>query len=213
VVLTAHNGVEALSTITAGRNPDLILLDVMMPDMGRHRGLPADCRRIGGPTPLRSRSFSSPARTNKESKTRGGSPVRCGPITSRKPIDLDENDGRARVQTQLRFVHDQPRDGRAPAPGLEEARKACHPHSAPFTQGISATTLNNLLGVVIGYPRFSSKPITTNGSGPKKNAQHVEEAGAAHRPRSSNQLSSLVVKIAGRQLIKGQPASASSWGR
>ena len=162
-VTTAFNGLEALAAVKQSL-PDLILLDVMMPDMD---GIEV-CQRLQADEVTRSIPvIFITARTTKESKLEGLGVGAVDYIT--KPIDLDET--LARVQTQLRFVavnrqlHDLTRR-------LEESRKAAT--IGAITQGI-AHNLNNLLGVVIGYldlvKAYYDKPEQV-----KKNAQHVEDA-------------------------------------
>lgn len=179
-VFTAHNGVEALAT-TAKEKPDLILLDVMMPDMD---GIEV-CQRLQSREDTRSIPIIFiTARTTKESKLEGLAVGAVDYIT--KPIDLDET--MARVQTQLRFVtiNRQVVDLQR---RLEEARKAAT--IGAVTQGI-AHNLNNLLGVVIGYldlvKAYYDKPDQV-----RKNAHHVEEA-VQRIVVIIKQLSSLVVK-------------------
>jgi two-component system sensor histidine kinase/response regulator len=179
-VFTAHNGVEALAT-TAKEKPDLILLDVMMPDMD---GIEV-CQRLQARDDTRSIPIIFiTARTTKESKLEGLAVGAVDYIT--KPIDLDET--MARVQTQLRFVtiNRQVVDLQR---RLEEARKAAT--IGAVTQGI-AHNLNNLLGVVIGYldlvKAYYDKPDQV-----RKNAHHVEEA-VQRIVVIIKQLSSLVVK-------------------
>src|SRR5476651_292168 len=95
-VITAFNGLEALAAVKQDL-PDLILLDVMMPDMDGFevcQRLQADEATRGIPV------MFITARTTKESKLEGLSVGAVDYIT--KPIDLDES--LARVQTQLRFV-------------------------------------------------------------------------------------------------------------
>ena len=179
-VLTATNGMEALD-VTAKEKPDLILLDVMMPDMN---GIEV-CQRLQAQEDTRSIPIIFiTARTNKEAKLEGLGVGAVDYIT--KPIDLDET--MARVQTQLRFVtvNRQVIDLQR---RLEEARKAAT--IGAVTQGI-AHNLNNLLGVVIGYldlvKAYYDKPEQV-----RKNAQHVEEA-VNRIVVIIKQLSSLVVK-------------------
>src|SRR3954468_24623979 len=179
-VFTATNGAEALD-VTAKEKPDLILLDVMMPDMD---GIEV-CQRLQAKEDTRSIPIIFiTARTNKESKLEGLAVGAVDYIT--KPIDLDET--MARVQTQLRFVavNRQVVDLQR---RLEEARKAAT--IGAVTQGI-AHNLNNLLGVVIGYldlvKAYHDKPEQV-----RKNAHHVEEA-VQRIVVIIKQLSTLVVK-------------------
>jgi DNA-binding response OmpR family regulator len=95
-VIAAYNGLEALEYVKKDR-PDLILLDVMMPDMD---GIEV-CQRLQANDNTRGIPIIFiTARTTKESKLEGLSVGAVDYIT--KPIDLDET--LARVQTQLRFV-------------------------------------------------------------------------------------------------------------
>jgi two-component system sensor histidine kinase/response regulator len=179
-VNAAYNGLEALQFVK-NEKPDLILLDVMMPDMD---GIEV-CQRLQADEQTRSIPvIFITARTSKEGKIEGLSVGAVDYIT--KPIDLDET--LARVQTQLRFVSIN-REMIDLQRRLVEARRAAT--IGAVTQGI-AHNLNNLLGVVIGYldliKAYYDKPEQV-----KKNAQHVEEA--VHRIVSIiKQLSSLVVK-------------------
>ena len=163
LVLDAHNGVDAIVKIKQ-HLPDLILLDVMMPDMD---GIEV-CQRLRADPITRSIPvIFITARTSKESKIEGLSKGAVDYIT--KPIDLDET--LARVQTQLRFV-DINRQVLDLQERLDEARRAAT--IGAVSQGI-AHNLNNLLGVVIGYTDLIKsgydKPLLV-----KKNVQHVEDA-------------------------------------
>jgi CheY-like chemotaxis protein len=179
-VVAAYNGLEALDLVKKEK-PDLILLDVMMPDMD---GIEV-CQRLQADEQTRSIPIMFiTARTSKEGKIEGLSVGAVDYIT--KPIDLDET--LARVQTQLRFVAIN-REMVELQRRLVESRRAAT--IGAVTQGI-AHNLNNLLGVVIGYldliKAYYDKPEQV-----KKNALHVEEA--VHRIVSIiKQLSSLVVK-------------------
>ncbi len=179
-VATADNGIEALDLVKKER-PDLILLDVMMPDMD---GIEV-CERLQASDDTRGIPvIFITARTTKASKLEG---LRVGAVDYiTKPIDLDET--LARIQTQLRFVTSN-RQMVDLQRCLEESRKAAT--IGAVTQGI-AHNLNNRLGVVIGYldlvKAYYDKPEQV-----KKNAQHVE--GAVQRIVSIiKQLSTLVVK-------------------
>src|SRR5882757_10001093 len=179
-VVGAFTGMEALE-IVAKEKPDLILLDVMMPDMD---GIDV-CQRLQEKEETRSIPvIFITARSSKESKLEGLAVGAVDYIT--KPIDLDET--LARVQTQLRFVtiNRQVVDLQR---RLEEARKAAT--IGAVTQGI-AHNLNNLLGVVIGYldlvKAYYDKPEQV-----RKNAQHVEDA-VQRIVTIIKQLSTLVVK-------------------
>lgn len=179
-VAAAYNGLEALEWVKR-QKPDLILLDVMMPDMD---GIEV-CQRLQASEDTRGIPvIFITARTTKESKLEGLGVGAVDYIT--KPIDLDET--LARVQTQLRFVtinrHVVDLTRR-----LEEARKAAT--IGAVTQGI-AHNLNNLLGVVIGYldlvKAYYDKPEQV-----RKNVQHVEDA-VQRIVSIIKQLSTLVVK-------------------
>lgn len=163
VILTAYNGSDALELV--GReHPDLILLDVMMPDMD---GIEV-CQRVQANEDTRSIPIIFiTARTSKEGKLEGLGAGAVDYIT--KPIDLDET--LARVQTQLRVVMIN-REMAELQSRLAEARRAAA--LGAVTQGI-AHNLNNLLGIVIGYldliKAFHDKPELV-----KKNVQHVDDA-------------------------------------
>ena len=179
-VTAAYNGLEALDMVKKDK-PDLILLDVMMPDMD---GIEV-CQRLQASEDTRGIPvIFITARTTKESKLEGLSVGAVDYIT--KPIDLDET--LARVQTQLRFVTIN-RQLVDLTRRLEESRKAAT--IGAVTQGI-AHNLNNLLGVVIGYldlvKAYYDKPEQV-----KKNAQHVEDA-VQRIVTIIKQLSTLVVK-------------------
>lgn len=179
-VTAAYSGPEALASVEKER-PDLILLDVMMPDMD---GIEV-CRRLQASEATRSIPvIFITARSGKESKLEGLGVGAVDYIT--KPIDLDETI--ARVQTQLRFV-DVNRQIVDLTRRLEESRKAAT--IGAVTQGI-AHNLNNLLGVVIGYLDLI-KAYHDNPEQVRKNAQHVEDA--VHRIVTIvKQLSTLVVR-------------------
>ena len=179
-VTAAYNGLEALE-IVKHHPPDLILLDVMMPDMD---GIEV-CQRLQADELTRGIPvIFITARTTKESKIEGLGVGAVDYIT--KPIDLDETF--ARVQTQLRFVAVN-RQLIDLTRRLEESRRAAT--IGAVTQGI-AHNLNNLLGVVIGYldlvKAYYDKPDQV-----KKNAQHVEDA-VQRIVSIIKQLSTLVVK-------------------
>lgn len=179
-VVAAYNGLEALDAVKKEK-PDLILLDVMMPDMD---GIEV-CQRLQASEETRGIPvIFITARTNKEAKLEGLGVGAVDYIT--KPIDLDET--LARVQTQLRFVAIN-RQLVDLTRRLEESRKAAT--IGAVTQGI-AHNLNNLLGVVIGYldlvKAYYDKPEQV-----RKNAQHVEDA-VQRIVAIIKQLSTLVVK-------------------
>ncbi len=162
-VFTANSGHDALNLVAAEK-PDLILLDVMMPDMDgievcQHLQADEETRTI----PV----IFITARNSKEGKIEGLGVGAVDYIT--KPIDLDETF--ARVQTQLRFVTIN-RELVDLQRRLGDARRAAT--IGAVTQGI-AHNLNNLLGVVIGYvdliKAYHDKPEQV-----KKNAQHLDNA-------------------------------------
>ena len=118
-VAAAYSGIEALDLVRKDK-PDLILLDVMMPDMD---GIEV-CQRLQASDDTRSIPvIFVTARTSKEGKIEGLNVGAVDYIT--KPIDLDET--LARVQTQLRFVsiikayYDKPEQVKKNAHHVEEA--------------------------------------------------------------------------------------------
>ena len=179
-VSTANNGLEALEQVKLHK-PDLILLDLMMPDMD---GIEV-CERLQASSDTRSIPvIFVTARTTKESKLEGLAVGAVDYIT--KPIDLDETV--ARVQTQLRFATIN-RENLELQRRLEESRRAAT--IGAVAQGI-AHNLNNLLGVVIGYLDLIKsgydKPANV-----RKNAQNVDDA-IQRIVGIIRQLSTLVVK-------------------
>jgi DNA-binding response OmpR family regulator len=179
-ILTAYTGKEALE-IVALHKPDLILLDVMMPDMD---GIEVCQRLQADETARQIPVIFVTARNSKEGKLEGLGVGAVDYIT--KPIDLDET--LARVQTQLRFVHIN-REVIDLQRRLVEARRAAT--IGAVTQGV-AHNLNNLLGVVLGYldliQAHHDKPEQV-----KKNAESVEHA-VQRIVTIIRQLGSLVVK-------------------
>lgn len=179
-ILTAYNGPEALA-IVAANPPDLILLDVMMPDMD---GIEVCQRLQAGDASRHIPVIFVTARNTKEGKLAGLGVGAVDYIT--KPIDLDET--LARVQTQLRFVQIN-REMLDLQRRLNEARRAAT--IGAVTQGV-AHNLNNLLGVVLGYLDL----IKTHYNKPEqvqKNAHNVENA-VQRIVSIIKQLSSLVSK-------------------
>lgn len=163
IVATSYSGREALDMVKADK-PDLILLDVMMPEMD---GIEV-CQRLQADSETKTIPvIFITARTSKEGKIEGLGVGAVDYIT--KPIDLDET--LARVQTQLRFVQIN-RELVDLQRRLGESRRSAT--IGAVTQGI-AHNLNNLLGVVIGYvdliKAYHEKPELV-----KKNAQHLEDA-------------------------------------
>ncbi|GAB5561120.1 MAG: response regulator [Synoicihabitans sp.] len=162
-VITAFSGQEALDAVQFGR-PDLILLDVMMPEMD---GIEV-CRRLQARESTRSIPvIFITARNTKEGKIEGLAVGAVDYIT--KPIDLDET--LARVQTQLRFgqINQEKMDLER---RLVESRQSAT--IGAVTQGI-AHNLNNLLGVVIGYLDLI-KSMANDPNAVRKNAESVERA-------------------------------------
>jgi len=151
-----YSGQEALDSV-ARAHPDLILLDVMMPDMD---GIEV-CARLQKNEGTRGIPvIIVTARGAREHKIEGLSAGAVDYIT--KPVDLDEMV--ARVRTQLRVVDLQRR--------LSEARRAAT--IGAMTQGI-AHNLNNMLAVVLGYVDLIklqyNKPENV-----KNNAASIEKA-------------------------------------
>jgi CheY-like chemotaxis protein len=179
-VVAANNGMDGLEMISRIK-PDLVLLDVMMPDMN---GIEV-CQQLQASEDTRAIPvIFITARTTKESKLEGLGVGAVDYIT--KPIDLDET--LARVQTQLRFVAIN-REMVDLQRRLEEARRAAT--IGAVTQGI-AHNLNNLLGVAIGYLDLikvsADKPAQVQNS-----VQHIDTA--LHRIVAIiRQLSSLEIK-------------------
>lgn len=178
--IPAHSGQDALDLVQR-EQPDLILLDVMMPEMdgievcqrlqqdGRHKNIPV---------------IFITARSSKEGRLAGLGVGAVDYIT--KPIDLDETI--ARVHTHLRVVRIN-REMLDLQRRLEEARRAAS--IGAITQGI-AHNLNNLLGVVLGYLDLikaqAHKPDSV-----RANAENLESA-VQRIVGIIRQLSSLVVK-------------------
>ncbi|MCF3649650.1 hybrid sensor histidine kinase/response regulator [Synoicihabitans lomoniglobus] len=177
---SAYSGQEALDAVAAEK-PDLILLDVMMPDMD---GIEV-CTRLQSREETRSIPvIFITARNSKEGKIEGLAVGAVDYIT--KPIDLDET--LARVQTQLRFVSIN-REMVDLQRRLVEARRAAT--IGAVTQGI-AHNLNNLLGVVIGYLDLI-KSMADKPDAVRRNAEAVEKA-VQRIVSIIKQLSSMVVK-------------------
>ncbi|MEO0795788.1 MAG: hybrid sensor histidine kinase/response regulator [Verrucomicrobiota bacterium] len=138
-VLTAYNGQECLD-IVEKTPPDLILLDVMMPEMD---GIET-CERLkeNEETETIPVIFIT-AKSSKEGKLEGLGVGAVDYIT--KPIDLEET--LARVKTQLR-IQEIYRENIELQAQMGEIRRSAA--VGAITQGI-AHNLNNLLGVVVGY--------------------------------------------------------------
>jgi len=182
-VATAYSGREALDLVAADK-PDLILLDVMMPEMD---GIEV-CQRLQADSETKTIPIIFiTARTSKEGKIEGLGVGAVDYIT--KPIDLDET--LARVQTQLRFVAIN-RELVDLQRRLGESRRSAT--IGAVTQGI-AHNLNNLLGVVIGYvdliKAYNEKPELV-----RKNAQHLEDA--------VNRIVSIIKQLTGL-VVKNRP--------
>ncbi len=179
-VITAFNGPDALELMDR-EQPDLILLDVMMPEMD---GIEV-CQRIqASPTLKTTPVIFITARSSKEGKLAGLGVGAVDYIT--KPIDLDETV--ARVQTQLRVVQVN-REMLDLQRRLQETRRTAA--VGAITQGI-AHNLNNLLGVVLGYLDL----IRVNADRPaavRSNAEHLDAA-VQRIVSIIRQLSSLIVK-------------------
>lgn len=138
-VLIAYTGSECLE-IVQREIPDLILMDVMMPDMD---GIET-CRQLKAhPETETIPIIFITAKASKEGKLEGLNAGAVDYIT--KPIDLDETLARVRTQLRLREMF---RENLNLQERLGDARKAAS--IGAITQGI-AHNLNNLLGVVVGY--------------------------------------------------------------
>lgn len=137
--LTAENGRQCVD-IAFRERPDLILLDVMMPEMD---GIEA-CRILQANAETRDIPvIFITARAGQEGKLEGLGAGAVDYIV--KPIDLDET--MARVRTQLR-VRDFHRANLELQQRLAEARRQAM--VGQLTLGLSHN-LNNLLGIVVGY--------------------------------------------------------------
>ncbi len=138
-VLSAYNGRECLEIIE-NTIPDLILLDIMMPEMD---GIEV-CRQLKANEDTEAIPIIFiTAKSTKEGKLQGLSAGAADYIT--KPIDLEET--LARVKTQLR-IQNIYRQNIELQLRLAETRQSAA--VGAITQGI-AHNLNNLLGVVVGY--------------------------------------------------------------
>lgn len=138
-VLVAYNGHECLS-IVEQELPDLILLDIMMPEMD---GIETCQHLKANPVTETIPIIFITAKASKEGKLEGLDAGAVDYIT--KPIDLDET--LARVRTQLR-LQEMFHENLELQKRLGDVRKAAA--VGAITQGI-AHNLNNLLGVVVGY--------------------------------------------------------------
>ncbi len=138
-VITAANGKECLEAI--GRvTPDLILLDVMMPEMD---GIETCERLKKNPDTNAIPIIFITARSSKEGKLEGLNVGAVDYIT--KPIDLDETLARVKTQLRLQEIH---RENIELQKRLGESRRTAA--VGAVTQGV-AHNLNNLLGVAVGY--------------------------------------------------------------
>ena len=137
-ILVAYNGRECLEVVDR-EMPDLILLDVMMPEMD---GIETCHHLKANPRTETIPIIFITAKASKEGKLEGLDAGAVDYIT--KPIDLDET--LARVRTQLR-LQEMFRENLDLQERLGDARKAAA--VGAITQGIAH--LNNLLGVVVGY--------------------------------------------------------------
>ncbi len=138
-VSVAYNGRECLDIVEKA-NPDLILLDIMMPEMD---GIEVCQRLKSNPATKTIPIIFVTAKVSKEGKLEGLDAGAVDYIT--KPVDLDET--LARIHTQLRLqemFHENIRLQER----LGDARKAAA--VGAITKGITHN-LNNLLGVVVGY--------------------------------------------------------------
>ncbi len=138
-VSIACNGKEALEAVEQ-TPPDLILLDVMMPEMD---GIETCAHLKSNPKTETIPVIFITAKTSKQGKLEGLGVGAVDYIT--KPIDLDET--LARVNTQLR-LQEMFRENLELQQRLSESRRAAA--VGAITEGI-AHNLNNLLGVVVGY--------------------------------------------------------------
>lgn len=138
-VLVAYNGRECLN-IVEQELPDLILLDIMMPEMD---GIETCQHLKANPATETIPIIFITAKASKEGKLEGLDAGAVDYIT--KPIDLDET--LARVRTQLR-LQEMFHENLELQKRLGDVRKSAA--VGAITQGI-AHNLNNLLGVVVGY--------------------------------------------------------------
>lgn len=138
-VSLAKNGRECLEKV-AGKRPDIILLDIMMPEMD---GIEACERLKSTPETASIPVIFISAKTDLPDKIKGLDTGGIDYIT--KPIDLDETMARIRTQLRLLAMHEQNLDLQN---RLAEMRRTTA--ISGVAQGI-AHNLNNLLGVVVGY--------------------------------------------------------------
>ena len=138
-ILVAYNGRECLELVEQ-TIPDLILLDVMMPEMD---GIETCQHLKANPATESIPIIFITAKTSKEGKLEGLDAGAVDYIT--KPIDLEETLARVRTQLRLQEIY---RENIELQKRLGDVRKAAA--VGAVTQGI-AHNLNNLLGVVVGY--------------------------------------------------------------
>jgi len=138
-VMTAANGRECLDAVSR-ITPDLILLDVMMPEMD---GIETCERLKKNPETNAIPIIFITARSSKEGKLEGLNVGAVDYIT--KPIDLDETLARVKTQLRLQEIH---RENLELQKRLGESRRSAA--VGAVTQGV-AHNLNNLLGVAVGY--------------------------------------------------------------
>jgi len=138
-ILTAGNGVECLESVSQVL-PDLILLDVMMPEMD---GVET-CKKLKENPDTRSIPvvFVS-AKIDRSDKIAGLDSGAIDYIS--KPVDLEETLARVQTHLKLERMHNENLELQQ---RLGEVRRNAAIGS--MTQGI-AHNLNNLLGVIIGY--------------------------------------------------------------
>jgi CheY-like chemotaxis protein len=135
----ACNGQECLD-LTNGNRPDLILLDIMMPEMD---GIEV-CRKLRQKEETKAIPIIFiTARSNREIKLEGLDAGAVDFIT--KPIDLQETIARIKTQLRIQSVY---RRNLELQERLAESRQVAA--VGAITQGI-AHNLNNLLGVAVGY--------------------------------------------------------------
>jgi CheY-like chemotaxis protein len=138
-VLVAGNGHECIRIVEAEK-PDIILLDIMMPEMD---GIET-CRKLKeNPDTAEIPIIFITAKSAKEDVLTGLDTGAVDYIT--KPLELDETLARIRTQLRVREMH---RENLDLLDRLSEMRRTST--VGAITQGI-AHNLNNLLGVVVGY--------------------------------------------------------------
>jgi len=157
-VLTAPSGREALAQATSAR-PDLILMDLLMPDMDRLTA----CRQLkADPATKDIPVIFLTASPSKEHRREGRAAGAADYLA--KPIDLDETMDRVRLHLRLARLE---RETVELAPRLEETRRGALVGAA--AQGVTHH-LNNLLGVVLGYIEL----VRTVSDDPEKVRRHIQ---------------------------------------